>query len=413
MKKLLSILMVLLIAVSLGACSKKPKGTAYDLGGKTFYNTADAFNSEDHSKVWFGKDGSFVFTDTSLSGAYDISGSWSLKENVCTLEATDGFSGKIIFEIENDETMQLKTSLSGSKSGDSFTTDESKGHSASNIPDNTDKKDDGEKDDGPKEIPCTAIFTEYNNYWAEEGTKSWHWNIKPIPENTTDKMTYKSNDGSIVTINEDGNVATGKPGKTTIEVTCGNQKITIGFETRSNEITQIKPEKDKIVTKLGNPEEIKVKLVPEAADAKTLTYTSSDPDIVRVDSGNKIYAKHPGIAAITIKAPNGVSATVDVCVEGATLDSEVYGDTVKGGSGDYIYFDVYKTLCKNWNVTYTDLRLMVDIHVSDSTLQYDNKGRLWANAVSADKDVQVYFTFEDEDLYPEVSSEVYTIHVTK
>ncbi|MBR4462171.1 MAG: Ig-like domain-containing protein [Erysipelotrichaceae bacterium] len=408
MRKLLALLMIVLM---LAGCTKKPEETVSDLGGKTFYDTADAYGSKDHSKVWFGKDGSFVFTDNSSTGPYDISGSWSVKENVCTLEATDGFSGKIIFELQEDGTMVLKTGLSGSRSGDSFTTDESKGYS-SGEDSGSGKKDDG-KEDASNDIPCTAIFTEYSNYWAEEGTKSWHLNIKPIPENTTDKMTYKSNDESIVTIDENGNVATGKPGKTTIEVTCGSQKITVGFETRSNEITEIKPEKDKIVTKLGNPEEIKVKVVPETADTKGLTYTSSDPEIVKVDSGNKIYAKHPGVATITIKAPNGVSATVDVCVEGATMDSKIYSDTVKGGSGEYIYFDVYKTVCENWNVTYTDLRLMADIHVSDPILKYDNKGRLWADPVSADRDVEVYFTFEDEDLYPEVSSETYTIHVTK
>ena len=412
MKKVLSLMFVLLMVMSLCSCKKKQEETTDVLGGKTFYDTADAYNSENHPKVWFGKDGTFVFTDTSATGAYDISGSWSLKENVCTLEATDGFSGKIIFELQDDGTMVLKSGLSGSKSGDSFTTDESKGHS---VPDTSgnDKKDDG-KEDGPKEIPCTAIYTEHNNYWAEEGTKSWHLNIKPVPENTTDKMTYKSNDESIVTINENGNVATGKPGKTTIEITCGSQKITVGFETRSNEITEINPENSKLVTKLGNPEEIKVKVVPDTADTKELTYTSSDPEVVRMDGGNKIYAKHPGVATVTIKAPNGVSATVDVCVEGAYLDSEVHGDTLKGGSGDYLYFDVYKTLCENWKVSLTDLRLMIDVHVSDSSiLQFDNKGRLWANAVSEDKDVTVYFSFEDEDLFPEVSSKTYTIHVTK
>ena len=58
-----AILMILLMMLLCSCSNKKEAGPKYDLGGKTYYNTVDDYGNEDHSKVWFGKDGSFVFND--------------------------------------------------------------------------------------------------------------------------------------------------------------------------------------------------------------------------------------------------------------------------------------------------------------------------------------------------------------
>ena len=51
---------------------------------------------------------------------------------------------------------------------------------------------------------------------------------------------------------------------------------------------------------------------------------------------------------------------------------------------------------------------------NSSLLSFDNKGRLIAdgNTVSSTKDVEVYFAYEDEDLYPEVKTKTYIVHIT-
>lgn len=114
---------VLLIALILllGGCTKKAEEPAakYDLGGKTYYNQDDEYEPVDVSSVWFGKDGSFVLRDNYFDGWYEIVGTWSVSEDVATLDVGQtpvGDFSKIRFEIKGDHELVLKTSLAGSNS---------------------------------------------------------------------------------------------------------------------------------------------------------------------------------------------------------------------------------------------------------------------------------------------------------
>ena len=135
-KKSISVLILFLVAfLCLSGCTKEEeaKETGYDLSGKTYYNTVDDYGNEDHSKIWFGKDGTFVMKDNFYDGYYEISGTWSIKENVATLEVSDTGVGefkKIVFEIADEDTLVLKTSLAGSLQDHVFSTTETKGSSA-------------------------------------------------------------------------------------------------------------------------------------------------------------------------------------------------------------------------------------------------------------------------------------------
>ena len=214
------------------ACTKpKEEDTAYDIAGKTYYNTVDDYGHEDHSKVWFGKDGSFVFNDSYSEGYEELNGKWELKENVITLN-TDNNS-KILFEIQDEDTLKLRTSLKGSRSDDTFSIHETKG---SDVKTETDTKpDDGggtETPSVPETVPCTGITSLYHNYWSYSGTKNWDLEIRPVPSNTTDKITFRSNDESVVTIDSQGRASAVGVGKTTIEATCGDQKLVVNYEVR-------------------------------------------------------------------------------------------------------------------------------------------------------------------------------------
>lgn len=115
MKKRIASVFILLLALllCLSGCKKTEEKTGYDLSGKTYYNTVDEYGNEEHSKVWFGKDGSFVLKDNYSGGFIESSGTWSVSENVATLEVTDT-GKKIIFEIVDEDTLKLKTTLMGS-----------------------------------------------------------------------------------------------------------------------------------------------------------------------------------------------------------------------------------------------------------------------------------------------------------
>lgn len=142
MKRFTAIVLPLFLGLLLSACtggSNEPEET-WDLAGKTYYNTVDDYNNIDHARIWFGKDGSFVLTDDFYDGYYEMSGTWTIKENVITLNVEKSGVGnytKVLFEIQDEDTLVLKTMIAGSESDDVFTTTKPSGGST------------GKTDDGP------------------------------------------------------------------------------------------------------------------------------------------------------------------------------------------------------------------------------------------------------------------------
>ncbi|MCR4632564.1 MAG: hypothetical protein K5648_00385 [Erysipelotrichaceae bacterium] len=115
MKKVRILVLCFLFFLSLIGCTKKEEEKpSYDIAGRTYYDTSDLHKT--HSRVWFGKDGSFVLTDEFKEGYDEVSGSYEVKEDVITLnvDSSDKYK-KILFEYKNEENIVLRTSLTGSK----------------------------------------------------------------------------------------------------------------------------------------------------------------------------------------------------------------------------------------------------------------------------------------------------------
>lgn len=70
---------------------------------------------------------------------------------------------------------------------------------------------------------------------------------------------------------------------------------------------------DLVISETTSP---KVKISPYNAEAKALTWRSSDETVAIVDSNGVVTALGDGTATITAKAPNGVEASFDVNVDG-------------------------------------------------------------------------------------------------
>ena len=74
-------------------------------------------------------------------------------------------------------------------------------------------------------IPCQSIvLTEGMKPLSAEGQFRL-LNVKVMPEDTTDVLTYASEDESIVTVTVDGRVTAVSEGETTIYIICGKQQI--------------------------------------------------------------------------------------------------------------------------------------------------------------------------------------------
>lgn len=118
MKRIVKWFMLLMIALLVCGCAKdrqeiEIQKKEYDIAGKTFYCEADG-----NVKVWFGKDGSFVFSGKEGASGFELSGSWLLKEDVVTLSVPQ--EEKILFEVESADQMVLKTGVRNVKGGQSF-----------------------------------------------------------------------------------------------------------------------------------------------------------------------------------------------------------------------------------------------------------------------------------------------------
>ena len=161
MKKLFVKILLTVTAVLLIAGCTGNKKDSFDIAGKTFYNTVDEFGNAEHSKLWFGKDGSFVLTDNFSEGSYEISGKWSLKENVVTLDvekAAVGQYSKILLEVKDEKTLVLKTQLAGSKADAVFSTDKPAGSQTAVTP-------------TPQPTGTTATEMEYIAYYNASQNK--------------------------------------------------------------------------------------------------------------------------------------------------------------------------------------------------------------------------------------------------
>ena len=139
---------------------------------------------------------------------------------------------------------------------------------------------------------------------------------------------YTSLNPRIATVDSTGKITGVKAGTTSIIVTNteGERKsVTI----RVKAVPQYIVTSKEIKVSEGDSIRLSAYVSPYSAD-QTLTYTSSDTNIVEITDG-KIIGKKKGEATITVKAVNGVTATIKVTVKGAKPFFETTSVKMKKG----------------------------------------------------------------------------------
>lgn len=142
--------------------------------------------------------------------------------------------------------------------------------------------------------------------------------IPSYADNT--RVTWKSSDESVVTVDEKGKVTAVGNGTATITVTSvsGNYTATVAVTVKIPvEIEKISIEAEKeTLTKLGESTELKVKIEPENADAQKLIWKSENEMIAAVDENGKVTAIGNGTAIITVTTENGKNtASITITVK--------------------------------------------------------------------------------------------------
>lgn len=124
------------------------------------------------------------------------------------------------------------------------------------------------------------------------------------PSNATNKkVTWKSSNKKVATVNSNGVVTLKSKGSVTITATSvANTKLKATCKvTVVQKVTSVKVTPTKKTIAKGNSFTLKATVSPSNANVKTVTYKSSNTKVATVNSKGKVVAKKKGTATITVK----------------------------------------------------------------------------------------------------------------
>jgi uncharacterized protein YjdB len=157
--------------------------------------------------------------------------------------------------------------------------------------------------------PVTSIRTPLKSLYMKKGTSlapPFCADSKTTTgkADTVAKLTYKSNNKKVATVDAKGKIKARKNGKAQITVTAVNgKKLTIKVTvvkkaTALKKVSLTKPPKS---LKRGKTAILKVKPTPAKATNLKVTFKSSKPKVLKVDKAGKLTALKKGKAKITVK----------------------------------------------------------------------------------------------------------------
>ena len=197
-------------------------------------------------------------------------------------------------------------------------------------------------------IAVSEVVLDRNKLTLEIG-QSEKLTATVLPENATDKtVIWSSSDDDVANVT-DGTVTAVGAGKATITAKAGDKKAECVVTVKFIEVADIELSKTELTLNPGEYEILTTTIYPENATDKTVTWTSSDENIVTVTEYGKVTAVEPGNATITAQA-GSATAKCEVKVINnnfltITNNSKTYGDvTIKaGGVGAPTIFLKYST----------------------------------------------------------------------
>ena len=147
------------------------------------------------------------------------------------------------------------------------------------------------------------------------------------PQNATNKtVTWTSSNQNIATVDNGGKVTAKSEGQATITAKTSNgKKAECIVKVKPNEVfaTSIKLDKELIELQIGKEGKLTATIEPANTTNKTVTWTSSNPNIATVDNGGKVTAKSEGETIITAKTSNGKISNCKVKVEELTTFGKI------------------------------------------------------------------------------------------
>ncbi|MBQ7421621.1 MAG: Ig-like domain-containing protein [Prevotella sp.] len=202
--------------------------------------------------------------------------------------------------------------------------------------------------------------------------------VNITPDNATDKtVTWSSSDTSVAKV-ENGKVSAVKEGKSTITAKAGGKSATCAVTVNAKvvSVTSIALKKTELNLIEGESETLTATISPDNATDKTITWSSSDASVAKVEDGI-VTAVKKGKAIITAEAGT----------KQATCSVEVKAPSPSSISIEPSSLDIY--LAQSVQLTYTVYPANaeyegVEWESSDTDVVYvDNQGKVNGNALGS------------------------------
>lgn len=173
--------------------------------------------------------------------------------------------------------------------------------------------------------PTKVVFSKAEVSIRLSATKQLKAEIKPYNATET-KLTWSSSDPEIVSVTQKGKIRGLAPGTAKITAKTVNGKKAVCVVTVKKQPvypTQLQLlEPDELTMEIGEVHTCGVKLLPENATETTLKWSSSNLMVAAVNAEGVITAVGEGSALITVRAVNGLQASVYVTVKPLDIEAE-------------------------------------------------------------------------------------------
>ena len=224
-------------------------------------------------------------------------------------------------------------------------------------------------------VPITKIDIAESSVSMEKG-ESKKLTLSVSPDNTTDTYSWSSSDSNIIKVDQEGNIIAVDAGEATITVET-SRGLSDSCLVKSN-ISSTKVELDKTSVNVFIDDKVVLypAMTPENS-TDTITWTSSDNNVVKIGTNNEIQLVAAGKARITATTTSGKTAYCDITVNNdirvakLVLSKEEYNYTGSAIIPDYsLEYNGEKLQTTEYYEECTN-----NIDVGNATIKVYGKGR--------------------------------------
>ena len=180
-------------------------------------------------------------------------------------------------------------------------------------------------------IPCQSLALSSGNAELSHEGQAFLLNVVRVPEDTTDELTFTSEDPAIATVDADGRIVAVAQGETVVTILCGDQKLSCpvicAFETDEGETvpeetveTTAATVETKSVTLKLKKKEIQLPvytyftlLLDCDLTAEEVQWSSEHPYIATVDEKGVVTAIKSGVTQINVQYGDQVVSCIVRC----------------------------------------------------------------------------------------------------